>query len=1032
MHLKSILFLSFLIFAAFIGSAQAYSYGYSYIEHMPGDPTVYAETGTVLDYNTWLYYDAGIQGFMYKDNFLTASTERIIPVGASSASVWTEPEAAAGSNYRIHGDHYVRAYYYYYSGNTPYYVDYYGYGFYSGTYPSPYSFLQGPTGYYTTSIYKVATTTVDLTVPRPVPNLTSIDLAGGVPGYNYVTFLRGSGLFGPNSNVHVSGSGVTVSIRPGQIPNEIEVLEIEIQIAANAAIGDRNISLTVDGQTSNSVVFKVGDNSPTITSMSPDQGNQGDNIPVTIIGTHFGSNPTLLVDGSGLTATVTSAGPTQIQAVFTISDPTYTGTRNVRVKSNGITGGGFQQVPSNSAVSDPKLFDVGPPFLVLMMFDEFVAETGGLLEGHLYADIHEGQTIKLKIKRLAGSGDATFEDGTLEKVYTPSSDEAIRIKGVTKSSQANNFTIEATVNETTNVRDHFEFTVATITAIEFAEFSPDYTDPDDNPGPDGQHTTGEGLRIFPDKKATVIPDTTDRSLIKVKATVSPAVPDITVYFGNHDMDDPSAAGLPVDSTASDGNDNNGTVMVGSTPSSAGALSPFGTQPAWCWSEAGAAQCDTGSDGTVTLQFKTTMQPGDNFAISAALSKALRNNIRINPADGSVLRDVVSSNVTHISGEPNPGGHPGIRTQLLTVWRQLHIEVDSMGTVSTANKVTGKITGSVITTCPPAPQTPPCVVRSGFSVDTNLESARFINGRIVINARSYAVLDNDPSHVILSGPQGTGAKVAIGADFVLYDDDDYNMDDGGSQNGDSGEPITTLPDSFKYVSDADGIYLDGKPRNIYASAYIRPEYAWAAPKNQTNLPFELNVEDGLNNATLIGVINRDRNSGADEKDDFWVAYVLIGYQGPLAKDFDGANGNFMEDGRAGAAPSEWFLATEVPTCDCYMSSTCPVGGVACVIPAGTPKLPRGALGALIMQETTQDLKRYFAAPPVSTVTPRTIEEIKLVVPHEIGHQLGVLGDEKRNLFGIMDYSDYLNNVVNPEIFLPEHINIMRKRVKSPGN
>ena len=61
----------------------------------------------------------------------------------------------------------------------------------------------------------------------------------------------------------------------------------------------------------------------------------------------------------------------------------------------------------------------------------------------------------------------------------------------------------------------------------------------------------------------------------------------------------------------------------------------------------------------------------------------------------------------------------------------------------------------------------------------------------------------------------------------------------------------LPDSFKYLSAEDGNYLDGKPKNLYASAYIMPEYSWqnVANYNQTNLQFELNVEDGTNNATL---------------------------------------------------------------------------------------------------------------------------------------------------------------------------------------
>lgn len=254
------------------------------------------------------------------------------------------------------------------------------------------------------------------------------------------------------------------------------------------------------------------------------------------------------------------------------------------------------------------------------------------------------------------------------------------------------------------------------------------------------------------------------------------------------------------------------------------------------------------------------------------------------------------------------------------------------------------------------------------------------------------------------------------------------------DGDYVESIDRLPDSFKYLSAADGNYPDGKPKNLYASAYIMPEYNWAGNSNynQVNLQFELNVEDGLNNATLINVLDRNRNSKNDERDDFWIGYILIGYQGPLLADFDGLNpsGNANEDARLGVGATQFTIGSEIPECDCFNSTNCPSGGTACIL-NGMPKIPKGAFGSLIFQEVQQDLKKYFIAPP-SPVTPRTIEDIKLTIPHELGHQFGLLGDQIRTTFKIMDYSDYVGNVVNDEAFHPEHINIMRRRVKSPGN
>lgn len=66
MHRKLICFLLFLLFGAFLSNVNAQSgYGYSYIEAYQPNPSsekrVYAESGTVLDYQFWYYYDPGAQ-----------------------------------------------------------------------------------------------------------------------------------------------------------------------------------------------------------------------------------------------------------------------------------------------------------------------------------------------------------------------------------------------------------------------------------------------------------------------------------------------------------------------------------------------------------------------------------------------------------------------------------------------------------------------------------------------------------------------------------------------------------------------------------------------------------------------------------------------------------------------------------------------------------------------------------------------------------------------------------------------------------
>lgn len=113
----------------------------------------------------------------------------------------------------------------------------------------------------------------------------------------------------------------------------------------------------------------------------------------------------------------------------------------------------------------------------------------------------------------------------------------------------------------------------------------------------------------------------------------------------------------------------------------------------------------------------------------------------------------------------------------------------------------------------------------------------------------------------------------------------------------------------------------------------------------------------------------------------------------------------------------------PPCDCYQSLTCPITN-----PPGAPspictQIPTGAIGSVLYQEIQRDVTRswYLAG--------HTIQEIETTAPHELGHQFGLLGDQVRTTLGIMDYSVFPS--MNSIQLHPEHINIIRRRVKSPG-
>lgn len=482
-------------------------------------------------------------------------------------------------------------------------------------------------------------------------------------------------------------------------------------------------------------------------------------------------------------------------------------------------------------------------------------------------------TTRLTFRTTNGTGVAKFINNSNqyvdELVITGNvTNQAVRIRGITESSQANNLVIEARFGNSTTVKATQIFTVVTITSLVFERFDTSYTDLSMNPG-NGQIYSNIGQRIFPDKIDSA--DQTDRSLVKVKATISPAMPNVKIYFANFDMDDPSANAAPIDTNGIAGNDNNGSVMVGGTTSPAGQLSIIGAPIIGCSAIVGNAECITGSDGTLTLQFKTTMQPGDNFAIVATLNDIYRNGLQIYAT--SIFNN--EGGVLHVSGEFNEDVCAGVVTQLLTIWRRLHIEVDSMGAVQN-NFVQGTIPDSVkirpnqttTITVSPTPNIP-------------LEVNRFEGGRLFVNGSSLTVtcdltmgIDCNTGNTVRVQNTGfTTITIPPNASFTLYDDDDMDNEDGENFNGDEGDDVQTLPRT--YLEDSDNPTL-----NHLVPAYIIPKYDIG--DNNNSVPFVLNVSAPLNSA-VIALYDLDHN--ATEDSSFWTQYILSGYQYTTSRDED---------------------------------------------------------------------------------------------------------------------------------------------------
>lgn len=453
----------------------------------------------------------------------------------------------------------------------------------------------------------------------------------------------------------------------------------------------------------------------------------------------------------------------------------------------------------------------------------------------------------------------------------------------------------------------------------------------------------------------------------VKATVG--VANTWVYFRNFDVDDPSYNVAPVD-------DDSGTNI--DMPDNRGAVGGLKEGLLICPqnSALGTCQAKTDANGIATVDFRVTMQPGDNFEIAASTDEQYLRGIRVSATD---LRDSAGQLIP-ISESVSANAK---RSHMLTVWRFVHIEVDSMGTVQ--NNHFSRLIGDTVTVGSTQVTVP------YYNFTKGLQPNRFESGKMVVGSD---ILEIDSNTAIDFTLRSAGAPVSLfyGQTFVAFDDDDYNNVHVPGTFADNGEDIEELEQTFSKMRES-----DLESRNSFVKAYIRPEYSWATSRNynQSNIPFVLNVQDG----TVESRIEPYRGSKYDENSDFWVAYILLGYQPTEEKDKD----PYTEIATLGATPRGEF-EDDPPL----------------RIPGRVPvPFPYGGIGSLIYMETCRDAD-YFNDPRLSPAL-----EVVSTPVHELGHQFGLTGDTMDNEFGVMGYAGETYS------FVARHINLMRYRAESPG-
>lgn len=201
-----------------------------------------------------------------------------------------------------------------------------------------------------------ASGTLTFTVNPPAVTLTGISPAIGVRGTTVAVTLTGTNFVAGATTVAVSGSNVTVS--------NVDVvsatsLTADFAVGSSAALGSRTVTVTTAGGTSGTQSFTINPPAPTLTSVGPVTGVQGNAVSVTLTGTNFVAGATVAVSGTGVTVSnVTVASGTSITATFTLASSATLGARNVTVTTSGGTTAAQTFTVNPPA---PTLTSVSPP-----------------------------------------------------------------------------------------------------------------------------------------------------------------------------------------------------------------------------------------------------------------------------------------------------------------------------------------------------------------------------------------------------------------------------------------------------------------------------------------------------------------------------------------------------------------------------------------------------------------------------------------------------------------------------------------------
>jgi len=442
---------------------------------------------------------------------------------------------------------------------------------------------------------------------------------------------------------------------------------------------------------------------------------------------------------------------------------------------------------------------------------------------------------------------------------------------------------------------------------------------------------------------------------------------------------------------------------------------------------------TGGDTASLTYSVSARQPGNNWKVVAHCSQTYLNGIVLDTSTAARGTNFLDASAGTVSNQ--------FQTPLMSVWRMLHVELDSMASVpaypdSQANIVRGQITKVLGNQGTPSYQ---CEVNQNLDdgsshLNSNpSRNGRFENGTITIGtgtgvANTGSFLGNGKG---AAGNNYVKAKTSLQQKFnipfvmtktlllpvnggvVSFNQDvpagqssfftDTGMGNGVYNGGTftvTGHGFSTLAVTNKLVvtpiqfatldfelrdDDVNSVVpydINAKKADIetvlkekYNPSYINPtiDGGGNSNNNTADVPFQRNLsEAGLSSS----------QGDANRSDDFWVAYVLMGFQ---ALPF------YSSINRGDNDPNSELVS----------------GGVTSYLQAPS--------SLVLLEELRDDEVEYNRAP-----------EEKHTVTHEIAHQ-----------FGLSDCDPCPGDFMGPDFlnagaaFSAAEVDLLRRRLKSPG-